>query len=45
MYEYTLINLNTNEEIIKYGYNDDNVYTRNNINRKEWKILIKDYID
>ncbi len=45
MYEYTLINLNTNEEIIKYGYSDDNVYTRNNINRNEWKILMKDYVD
>ena len=45
MYEYTLMNLKTNEEIIKYGYDDDNVYARNNINYNEWKIIIKDYID
>lgn len=49
MYEYTLRNLNTNEEIIKYGYSDgnnhENVFVRNGLNRSEWKILVIDYID
>ena len=49
MYEYTLINLNTNEEVIKYGYSDgnnhNNVFIRNGLNRSEWKILVIDYID
>lgn len=49
MYEYTLINLKTNEQIIKYGYsngyNHDNVFIRNGLNRSEWKIAIIDYID
>lgn len=45
MYEYTLYNIKTNEEIIKYGYNDNNVYTRNNLDINEWKIMLRDYID
>lgn len=45
MYEYTLINRTTDEEIIKYGYNDNNVFTRNGLNPNEWKIVIRDYIN
>lgn len=45
MYEYTLYNTRTKEEIIKYGYNDNNVYVRNNLDINEWKIILKDYID
>lgn len=45
MYEYELINKNTKEKTIVYGYNDNNVFTRNNLNKDEWTIIIKDYID
>ena len=45
MYEYELFNKNTKEKKIVYGYNDNNVFTRNNLSKNEWTIIIKDYID
>lgn len=44
MYEYEMLNIKTKVKEIYYGYNDDNVYIRNNINKDEWKILMKDYV-
>ena len=49
MYEYTLINNKTGEEIIKWGYsngyNHEDVFKRNNLDRADWNIVIIDYID
>lgn len=45
MYEYTMMNNKTREEDIYYGYNNNDVYHRNNLNMNEWIIIRKDYID
>ena len=49
MWEYTLVNLITDEIEIKYGYSNgnihDNVFIRNKLNRSEWKILNFHYVD
>lgn len=45
MFEYELMNIKTQARDIYYGYNDNNVYTRNNISKDEWIILTKNYVD
>lgn len=44
MYEYELKNKKTNEIKFAYGYNDKNVFERNNLIREEWNIVIRDYV-
>ena len=44
MFEYEMMNIKTKVREIYYGYNDNNVYERNELDRNEWQILIKDYV-
>lgn len=44
MYEYELMNKKTKEIKFAYGYNDKNVFERNNLIREEWTIVIRDYV-
>lgn len=44
MFEYELMNKKTKEIKFYYGYNDNNVFTRNNLIKDEWQIIMKDYV-
>ena len=45
MYEIELMNNNTNENILNYGYSIKEVFKRDNLNPNEWVVMGIEYID
>ena len=45
MKEFGIININTNEERIIFGYNVNDAYRRAKVNAIQWTIVYVDYID
>ena len=46
MKEYTIVNKNTKEEKIIWGYNVKNAFSRYPVlNSEEWKVIFFDYSD
>ena len=46
MYEFEIVNINTNEHDFIYGYNTEDAWRRRkSMNAAEWKIIDKEYID
>lgn len=45
MYEFGILNINTQEERIIFGYNGIDAFRRYNLNAAEWKVLYSEYVD
>lgn len=45
MYEFGILNINTQEERIIFGYNGIDAFRRNGLDAAEWKVLYSEYVD
>lgn len=45
MYEFGILNINTQEERIIFGYNGIDAFRRSGLDAAEWKVLYSEYID
>ena len=45
MYEYTIININTNEEAIIFGRTEAHAFAKAELNANEWRVVLQDYVD
>lgn len=45
MYEFGILNINTQEERIIFGYNGIDAFRRSGLDAAEWKILYSEYVD
>lgn len=45
MYEFGILNINTQEERIIFGYNGIDAFRRSGLAAAEWKVLYSEYVD
>lgn len=45
MYEFGILNINTQEERIIFGYNGIDAFRRSGLDVAEWKVLYSEYVD
>lgn len=45
MYEFGILNINTQEERIIFGYNGIDAFRRSGLDAAEWKVLYSEYVD
>lgn len=45
MYEFGILNINTQEQAIIFGYNGIDAFRRSGLDAAEWKVLYSEYID
>ena len=45
MFEFGILNINTQEERIIFGYNGIDAFHRYNLDAAGWKVLYSEYID
>lgn len=45
MYEFGILNINTQEERIIFGYNRIDAFRRSGLDAAEWKVLYSEYVD
>lgn len=45
MYEFGILNINTQEERIIFGYNGIDAFRRSRLDAAEWKVLYSEYVD
>lgn len=45
MYEFGILNINTQKERIIFGYNGIDAFRRSGLDAAEWKVLYSEYVD
>ena len=45
MFEFGILNINTQEERIIFGYNGIDAFRRSGLDATEWKVLYSEYVD
>ena len=45
MFEFCILNINTEEERIIFGYNEIDAFRRYKLDAAEWKVLYSEYVD
>lgn len=45
MLEFGILNINTQEERIIFGYNEIDAFRRYDLDAAEWKVLYSEYVD
>ena len=45
MLEFGILNINTQEERIIFGYNGIDAFRRYNLDTAEWRVLYSEYVD
>ena len=45
MYEYTIINITTNEETIIFGRTEAHAFGKTTLNAEEWRVVRREYVD
>lgn len=45
MFEFGILNINTQEQTIIFGYNGIDAFRRSGLDAAEWKVLYSEYVD